>query len=824
MSRIHSTLVVLLVVFFGYSQNLISQHSISGRVTNLDGEPLELAAVFLQGSSYGTVSDANGNFRLDSIPEGEYELKATYVGYRSVSQWVDVITDMEVDLQFEGELYELDEIEISVNRLDEKSIFSYEDVDMEQMKAQNLGQDLPVLLDNTIAAVSTSDAGAGIGYTGLRLRGSDQTRLNVTLNGVPWNDSESHGVFYVNLPDLASDASSIQIQRGVGTSTNGAVSFGGSVSVNTHETHVNPYVSVGGGIGSFGTKRLSAKAGTGLLNDAFSVDLRYSLIDSDGFIDRASSDLSSFSASFSRISDYRSLRFDILLGSEKTYQAWNGVPEAKFKGDAEGLLKHYGNNVGSAYNTRQDSINLFDSPADQYNYYRYPGQVDNYKQNHYQLHWSEVHSEQFTGKTTLFYTKGSGYFEEFKYQDDLADYDISSLTDTITNEEITEGNVIRRRWLDNHYFGLLYNAEYQQSKTLWQFGGGWSQYLGDHFGRVIGVERTKRFSPRQYYFGEGDKNDGQLYAKATIDVSPRLQVFGDMQYRRINYTLDGEDNDGQIFDIDETYNFLNPKLGLSYQVNGQGLAYASYARGSREPVRSDFTDHDAAKTTPTPEYMDNIEVGYRSQGSKLSWSANVYHMQYKDQLIPTGELNDVGAALRRNVASSFRQGIELSAGYQATSMLNLTGNLALSNNKIESYDDVVYDYTNGYEVITTTLEDTDIALSPNVVANAIVELKPVDGLRVALINKYVGKQYLDNTSNEDRVLDAYLVNHLNASYDMKLKGVKNIRWTLQVNNLFDQRYAANGYTYSYISGDKITENFYFPQAGINFLLGAKVDL
>lgn len=800
-----------------------AQHTISGLVSNESGELLDFASVFLKGTDFATYTDVGGYYELTDVPAGEYEIIVTFVGYRRSAQFIEITSDTEIDVAMRGAIYNIDSIEIKANRVAADGVFTHTNVDMDLVQDINLGQDMPVLLGNTTNMVFTSDAGAGIGYTGMRLRGSDQTRINVTINGIPWNDSESHGVFFVNLPDLATDASSIQIQRGVGTSTNGTGAFGGTVAVETDQINVNPYLSIGGMYGSFNSRRINARAGTGIIGDGYSVDVRFSDIASDGYIDRGSSDLQSYAVTASKISDKRVLRFNLISGDEVTYQSWYGAPESRVTGNQDSLTAHYQRNIGTLYNTPADSTNLFGSDR-RYNYYLYERQVDDYGQRHLQLHWSELVSDQFRTKTSLFYTRGRGFFEEYKADESLVDdYGLSDVM--LGSEMIDQSDVVRRRWLDNHFYGFNFSAVYNTDKLTLTSGAYGSQYLGGHFGDVFVVRDGGPIfqSGRRFYDGNGDKLDGHVYTKADVQLSDKLSAYADLQLRHVDYTIDGTDNDLQRFDVDVAYTFFNPKAGLAYAINNKQQVYASYARSNREPVRSDFTDN-PRDNTPTPEQLDNFEAGYRLTTSKVTLAANLYYMGYTNQLIPTGALNDVGAVLRINTPESYRAGIELDADYRINEQWQVGGNVAVSRNRIANFTEVLEDYTNGFEIVTNTYEDTDIALSPDMVANARITFTPMENLQFRWLSQYVSSQYLDNTSNDSRKLDAYFVNDLQAQYSLEGLGVSRLNINLLVRNVLDAAYSANGYTYSYIFGDRIQENYLYPQAGRFFMLGLTVDL
>jgi iron complex outermembrane receptor protein len=812
-------LVLFLITWTSISQ---AQHTLVGNVYTEKGEPLNAAVILIQGTQNTAVTDERGRFEIDSLPHGKCTVEITFLGFEKLVQTIELDKNKELDFIIKGKLYNLDRIEITANRADTQAPFTYVNVTEKELNRINLGQDMPFLLDGLPSTVVTSDAGAGIGYTGIRIRGSDPTRVNVTINDVPLNDAESQSVFWVNLPDLASSVNEIQVQRGVGPSTNGPGAYGGSIGINTKEVRINPYIDFFGSLGSFNTKKYSVSLGTGLMNNKYSIDMRYSNINSDGYVDRASSDLSSYYISLSKVSEKSSLRFITFSGRERTYQSWYGVPESKVNGNLEALQQHYNNNVGSIYNTQEDSLNLFNSDR-RYNYYRYDNQVDDYRQTHYQLHYAKNVNEKFTYKTTLFYTRGAGFFEEYKHQDALKDYSISDFEDE-NGHLVTNSDLVRRRWLDNDLFGLVFNTNYKiSSNTDFSAGGSFSRYIGDHFGRVEQLFVPTFFDPlRNYYENTGKKNDGNIYSRFTYQPSEKYNAYLDLQGRVIGYNASGDDNGGALVNIDTTFIFFNPKAGISLNTS-LGLVYASAAFANKEPSRSDFIDN-PRYDTPDHESLIDYELGIRSKGSKHDIGANFYFMDYINQLIQTGDLNDVGAVIRTNVADSYRMGIEIDAGYQFNAHFAWSWDLNLSRNKIDEFNEVLFDYTNGFERIETTFQNTDIAFSPNIIFRNEFIVSLVKNLLISLETKYVGDQYLDNTQNEGRKLDAFLVNKLRFNYELNPKFAKKVDFTLSVNNLLDAKYSANGYTYSYIFGETITENFLYPQAGIHFLLGMNIKL
>ena len=804
----------VLVVFISlFSLVITAQYTLTGVVEDHTGASMPGATVVLQGTEYATIADINGEFIFNDIPQGAYTLRTNYVGYTEGLRQISIKENTRIQIALNEGSNQIEVVNIVANHLDKESPFSYEQVTKEELNVKNLGQDLPFLLEHTPSMVVTSDAGAGIGYTGLRLRGSDATRINVTINGVPLNDSESQGVFWVNLPDLASSVESVQIQRGLGASTNGAGAFGGTVAINTNQISAEPFGAVRASLGSFNTRKLTVQGGTGLINDQFSIEGRYSLINSDGYVDRASSDLNSFAISAAKIGENHSLRFNLFSGDERTFQSWWGVPEARVNGDEDALLEHYFNNVGSIYFTEQDSINLFDSDR-RYNYYLYDDQVDDYGQDHYQLIYNVQANSRVSLNATAHYTKGRGFFEEFRFQDRLSNYGLSDILGPIDRS-----NIVRRRWLDNDFYGGLVNVNFIASDRVDILAGGaYNIYRGDHFGEVIQVEGVENFETGDpYYFNDASKSDLSAYAKADIKLGEAFKAYVDLQVRRIDYETQGTDNGDVQIGVDEDFTFFNPKFGLTYNLSTSQALYASFARGSKEPLRSDFVD--AIGTTVRPETLNDFEVGYRGTIGRVNLEANLYHMDYTDQLVLTGAINDVGGAIRVNVPDSFRQGIEVAAGIAITDKLYWNANVALSRNKIQEFDDVIVDFI-AFVPISTTLEDTDISFSPNVISGSTLTYTPIKGLQLSWLSKYVGSQFLDNTQDESKALDSYWVNDIVGQYTIPNKWTKNLSLKVVVNNIFSTRYASNGYTYKFLLGDDLfTENFLYPQAERNFLVG-----
>ncbi len=688
----------------------------------------------------------------------------------------------------------LEPVEVIAIRASENAPFAKTTITSAAIKSSNLGQDLPFILNQTPSVVINSDAGNGVGYTGIRIRGSDATRINMTINGIPYNDAESQGLFFVNLPDLASSVSDIQIQRGIGTSSNGAGAFGASMNFSTNEVNLDAYGELNNSAGSFNTWKNTIKAGSGLINGHFTVDARLSKISSDGFIDRATTDLSSFYVSGAYITDNTSIRVNVLSGKERTYQAWNGIPEADL------------------HNNRRANYSGTEKPGEPYD-----NETDNYQQDHYQLFFNHRFSDDLSFNTAFFLTKGKGYYENYKAGESYADYGLSDFI--IGNDTLAQTDLVRRLWLDNDYFGQILSLRYKHSRGLLTVGGGWNRYNGKHFGEVTWAQAGFPVNFRWYDL-RSKKTDVNAYAKYEYRIATGLQLFGDLQYRDVVYNLGGFRDNPTLF-INNHYHFVNPKLGITYNFDRTRM-YASYAFASKEPNRDDFEA--GAEQQPEPEKMHDIEAGIETKFNRYSWSANVYYMKYRDQLIPTGKINDVGAYTRINIPDSYRAGIELQGSVTLAKWLAFSANLALSRNKVQNFTEYYDDYDDGGQK-SVYRGSTDIAFSPSVTGGAGISIEPFENARIALLSKYVSRQYLDNTSMKSRSLDPYYVQDARVSYSLPNRLFKSTDLILQVNNVFNKKYEANGYTFSYLyDGSLTTENFYFPMAGTNFMFAVNIGL
>jgi iron complex outermembrane receptor protein len=685
-------------------------------------------------------------------------------------------------------------VEVKAVRAGATAPFAKTNINRKEIERQNLGQDLPFLLNQTPSVVVNSDAGTGVGYTGIRIRGTDAARINVTLNGIPYNDAESQGTFFVDLPDFSSSLNSIQVQRGVGTSSNGAGAFGATINLSTNEVNKKPYAEINNSYGSFNTWKNTIRAGTGLLGNHFTTDVRLSRITSDGYIDRASSNLRSFYFSQAYLSAKTDLRLNIFSGKEKTYQAWYGVTEADLK--THRTINYAGT----------------EKPGEPYD-----NETDNYRQDHYQLFFTQRFTPRLSLTIAGFLTRGKGYYEQYKAGEDYTAYGMKY---PITGTDTTfTTDLVRRLWLDNKFYGTVFSLQGQYGKTKLSVGGAATKYDGTHFGEVTWAEKGIT-GPARYYDLKAGKNDVNLYAKWQQDITDNLQSFIDLQYRGVKYDLDGFKDNPQLI-IKNQYDFFNPKIGLTWHKNNW-MAYASYSIANKEPNRDDFEA--GLHQQPKPEHLEDLEIGIENKKERSNWSAGFYYMKYRDQLVLTGMINDVGAYTRTNIPKSHRLGVELQGGIVLAKWIKAGANLTLSENKIQNFVEYIDDYDNGGQK-TNQYKEPDIALSPDIVGAATITLTPVKQFNIDLQGKYVSRQYLDNTGNALRKLDPYYVQDARFSYSFHKSLLKNVDVIFQVSNVFNEKYEPNGYTFSYYYNAALTtENYYFPMAGTNFLFGLNIKL
>ena len=668
---------------------------------------------------------------------------------------------------------QLDEVLVSAIRVTSKTPVSFSNLSQKEIKTRNLGQDIPILMNYMPSVVTTSDAGNGVGYTGIRVRGSDATRVNVTINGIPYNDSESHGTFWVNMPDFASSLQSIQLQRGVGTSTNGAGAFGASLNMLTDSYSEKAYGEISNSFGSFNTKKHTVKFSTGLLNDRFEIAGRLSKLESEGYIDRASSDLKSYFLQGTYVGKTSLIKALVFGGNEKTYQSWNGI-------DGETLLT----------NRTFNSAGIFTDETGQTRFY--DNETDNYQQDHYQLHWNERVSENWNTNLAFHYTKGRGYFENYKEDADFSEYGLNPFT--ISGSTMNTTDLVRRKWLDNDFYGTTFSANYESEKVDLFLGGGINKYEGDHFGNVIWARFASQSELGDHYYDDvATKTDGNLYSKINYQATTKLSLFGDLQIRNVHYRA----NAIETGLVNDSFTFFNPKAGLNYTLNNNSNLYFSFARANREPNRTDYEGGNVR-----PEQLNDYELGWRFATDKFQLNSNFYYMAYRDQLILTGTLDDVGNPIRSNSEKSFRLGLEVDANWMFGEQLSVRPNFTLSRNK-----------NSNLNVDGQNFGTTDISFSPSLIAANSIIYKPVNQVQIVWLQKYVGSQFMNNIESSVAKLDAYFVNDLNISYEIKPKTIfKTIELNALINNIFNQKYVSNGYMWDIYP-------YYYPQAGTNFLAG-----
>ena len=685
----------------------------------------------------------------------------------------------------------LDEVIVEAIRIDKSSPFSFSNVDKRDLELKNLGQDLPILLNFSPSVITTSDAGAGIGYTGIRIRGVSPQSTNITINGIPYNDPESLGTFWVNLPDFTSSVESLQIQRGVGTSTNGSGAFGASINILTDKISQLANTEISNSFGSYNTLKHTVKLSTGIINDHFEISGRFSKIDSDGYIDRAYSDLKSYFIQANYFDENTLIKAITFGGHEKTYQSWSGITK-------EQMIE----------NRRQ-------------NPYTYENEIDNYKQDHFQLHWSEQINNVLSTNLSFNYTNGRGYFEQYRDNDSVETYSGIVKSDLDENgNEIGTTDLIRRRWLDNDFYVLNASLNYNYKNLNLIFSGSYSNYIGDHFGEVIWARNfDKNYSIRdRYYDGNGKKNDLSFFTKVSYKLNDIL-IYGDLQLRKIKYKTSGITSDLNNLKLNKKYNFFNPKIGITHNLNLNSLVYFSYSIANREPSRSDYENNPEIK----PEKLNDLEFGYRLNSEKLKLNLNAYYMLYNEQLVLTGAIDDVGAPIRSNSGSSYRVGIESEINLELSKKLDVSSNLTLSSNKNK---EVIYNYNGAL----TNFGKTNLSYSPNFITSNTINYKFSEKFSIRALSKYVGKQFMGNIDAENSILGSYFVNDLNFNLRITPKRIfSEIIVSGLINNVFDKEYVSNGYYYTYDDnwsepGKVITLDGagYYPQATRNFLIGVSM--
>jgi len=772
-----------LMVLSGYAV-MAQQYQLTGTVTR-EGKPLSGVSVYTTTKNSGTLTDDSGNYKL-TLEEGKHIIQFVYGNRKSFE--INLTSDQVLDVDLSGLEEALDEVFLQSVRVDADSPITYSNLTNEEIGERNLGQDIPTLMNYLPSVVTTTDAGNGIGYSGIRVRGSDATRTNVTINGVPYNDAESQGTFWVNLGDFASSTENIQLQRGVGTSTNGAGAFGASINILTDRFNEEASAEVANTYGSNNTHKHTAKFSTGLFNNHWEFAGRASLIKSDGYIDRAASELKSYFLQGSYVDGGTLVKALMFGGKEKTYQAWYGIDAATLESD-----RTY--NPAGEYTDEDGNVKYYDN------------QTDNYQQDHYQLLWNQTYDKNWSSNFALHYTYGRGYYEEYEVNKVLTNFGLEPF---ISNgEEITTSDLVNTSWLDNHFYGTTFSLNYQNSSVDAIVGGGWNRYDGDHFGEVIYTRFARNNDPYEpFYKNNAVKTDFNIYTKATVSITNKFAVYGDLQLRTINYEGDGPTQQVDNFPIDANFDFFNPKGGFTYQFNEQNQLYGSVAVAHREPSRSDYEDaFENDEVAPTEEQLVDYELGWRFNAGKTQINTNLYFMDYKDQLVLSGEIDEEGAAIRKNSGESYRLGVEVDATIWVNNWLSLRPNIAISRNRNK-------DFVAVFDGEQQNFGDTKISFSPNIVAGNMIRVSPVKNLQLNFLSKYVGEQYMSNLQLEESKLDSYFVNDFNVQYLWKTAPLfKEVVFTGLVNNVFDEKYVSNGYF------DPAWGAGYYPQATTNFLAG-----
>jgi len=764
---------------------------LAGKVINEKGESIEGVTVWAESPQKGTISNEDGSWILSELRKWPEMIRFSHVGYHPIDTLI-ASPDEPLILVMKQRLLYSPEVVVTAIRSGDNDPVTVSELTSDEMLSHNRVKDLPYLLSKVPSVVITSDGGTGVGYSGLRIRGSDPSRINVTIDGIPFNDSESHDVYWVDIPDVVSSVDEIQIQRGVGTSTLGAAAFGANIHIRSSTGQTNPYAEIQSSAGSFNTMKASVSAGTGLLNNRYQINFRTSRIHTDGFIDRAFADLSSGYLSGSLNTGKGVLKFTLLNGHERTYQAWGGVP-----------------------------LELLETNRT-YNPYEYENEVDDYTQNHLHLHYSHHFTPSLSLNSSLHYTRGYGYYEQFREDQALNDYLMPNLL--FGDSTLESSDLVRQKWLDNHFGGAIMNVSYKKNKISLQSGAGMNMYFGDHFGKVVWAEYYTLSDPgHKYYASTGTKKEFNIFAKLNWQVLEPLFIYLDLQYRAIDYVIQGKDDDQRDISQHHFYPFFNPKAGLTLRVNENQRWYGSFGVANREPKRSNFTDA-APGQTVLPERLFDLESGYALQFETFNADVNVYYMRYRDQLIHTGQINDVGAPVMVNVPQSYRQGIEAALVWAPISFLNIDLNVTVSRNKILNHTEFVDDWDTWTQQ-SFYLGTSDLAFSPALTGASGVSLFPLKGLTLRWDSQYVGKQYIDNTSSDERSIDPYWVNNLHVSYNVGLKSARQLRIFVDVFNAFNAMYESSAWVYSYIyEGSRYTMDGYFPQAGRHFLAGLVLSL
>ena len=754
--------------------------TVSGKIVDKNQKILTGATVLVKETNQGLSSDLDGNFSF-RLNKGSFTIQVSYIGFKTIEKNVYLDKDTIVTIVLYEDDNVLDEVLVSAVRATSNIPVTYSNLSKKELAKRNLGQDIPVLLNYLPSVISSSDAGAGVGYTYLNVRGSNSERINVTINGIPYNDPESHGTFWVNLGDFTSSTENLQLQRGVGTSTNGSGAFGASLNILTDAISEKSGGEISNSFGSYGTRKHTVKFTTGKINEHLEVSGRFSNIHSDGYVDRAFTDLKSYFLQASYKDENTLIKAVSFGGAERTYQSWYGLDPQQLEEDR-----------------RQ-------------NPYTYENEVDDYKQNHYQLHWNEQLNSHWSTNLGLNYTKGAGFFEQYKAAENAGDF----------NNLIQDGSdVIVRRWLDNDFYVLNFNTNYNDERLNFISGISYSKYASDHFGEVIwgsNLASGVSFGDR-YYFSDAKKTDLSIFSKATYEINKKVAAYLDLQGRFVSYKTAGLTSNRNPLDVDAKFNFFNPKAGFTYKIAAQNRVYLSYARANREANRNDFENG-----VSSPEILDDIELGWRYKSDQIQLNTNIYYMRYKNQLVLTGAIDDVGAPIRATSGKSYRLGLEIDADIKLNNQFSIKSNAAFSTNKNE-------DFTAPIDGNLINLGNTPLSFSPNVIAGNMIVYQPNNNLQISFLSKYVGEQFMSNLNSSVSkldVLDSYFTSDLNFVYEIATEKVFDaIIISGLINNIFNTEYVDRGYYYTYDdswsnpgSSTTVDGAGYYPQATRNFLVG-----
>lgn len=787
---------------------LLAQFTVRGQIVDYEThEAMPYSHIMLNNQTV-VIADQTGFFEIKDIAQGIYQLKVKYVGYETFEKDIEVKDDVTLTIAIQTKPIIDEEVIVSASRISSKTPATYSNVDARMLKRDNKGADLPYLLQSTPSLVVNSDAGAGVGYTSMRIRGSDLTRINVTINGVPVNDAETHQVYFVDLPDLSSSVDNIQVQRGVGTSANGGAAFGASINIKTDDSPTEPSATVNSAAGSFGTLKNTLMFSTGRTKNGFNINGRLSKIHSNGYIDRALSDLTSSYVSASWVNRNNILKFIVLDGSEVTYQAWNGCPR-------DSLATNRTYNPSGMMLNNDGSIKGY-----------YDNETDNYRQTYYQLHYAHSFSSSTTFTAALFTTTGSGYYENYRNDEYFSSYNLEPQiygSDTIYATDL----IIQNR-MDNVLYGFNASLNHSSTRLNTVFGAGLNRFDGSHYG-LVKWAGTGFPADYEWYRNKSTKTDFNVFAKATYTVTEQFNIFADIQFRHIDYRLQGNHDDLRALDLHPVFNFWNPKAGVYYSFNSRNSAYFSVAVSNRDPNREIYTDSDEEQLSHvTSERLTDYELGYSFSSTKANLTANLFFMDYDDQLVLTGQINNVGADVMVNVDDSYRAGMETVFGYKINSRINFDCNLSLSRNKIKKFSNFVEEYDSDWNYLGQTenvIENTDISFSPNVIGGLNVNINIIQGLTASVHERYVGRQYIDNTSTLSRSLDPYHTTGISLNYQCKQNVFNDLTFNLSISNLFNKMYCSNAWVYrAMVGGSEFISDGYFPQAGISFMFGINIEI